>query len=105
MFAVIKVGEKQYSVEEGDTIEVPHLNQEPKTDFTVKEVLLFSDGKKVDVGQPLIKAVSVLCEVVDTAVGSKIFPFKFKRRKGYKRKIGHRQKYTLLKVKEIKVGE
>ncbi len=76
----------------------------PQSFVTVKEVLLVAEGKKIDVGQPLLKGASVVCDVVENTLGTKIFPFKFKRRKGYKRKIGHRQKYTLLKVKEIKVG-
>lgn len=104
MFAVINVGGKQYPVKEGDTIEVPHLDRKPESSVTIKEVLLVADGKKIDVGQPILKGTSVVCEVVESIMGSKIFPFKFKHRKGYKRKIGHRQKYTLLKVKEIKVG-
>ena len=102
MFAIIQVGEKQYSVKEGDIIEVPHLYKKPRSSITLREVLLITKGKKIDIGQPYLRGISVICEVVGDNLSPKIYALKFKRRKGYRRKIGHRQKHTLLKIKEIK---
>jgi large subunit ribosomal protein L21 len=103
VFVIVKVGEKQYTVKEGDIIEVPHLSRKQKSSVTIKEVLLASKAKKIDIGQPYLKGASVNCEVLGDVLGQKIYALKYKRRKGYRRKIGHRQKYTLLKVKEIRV--
>ncbi len=101
MFVIIQVSGKQYPVEKDDIIEVPYLSK--KKSVVIKEVLLAAKGNKIDIGQPHLKGASVACEVMGDKLSPKIYAFKFKRRKGYKKKIGHRQKYTLLKIKEIKV--
>ncbi|MFH1856863.1 MAG: 50S ribosomal protein L21 [Candidatus Omnitrophota bacterium] len=104
MFAVIQVGDKQFSVKEGDVIEVPHIaDAQANSSVTIETVLVTAHGNKVDIGQPNVKGSTVVCDVMDETKGPKIYAFKFKRRKGYRKKIGHRQDYTLLKVKEIKV--
>lgn len=101
MYAVVQTGAKQYRVSQGDTLEVELLPSEKGQEVTFDNVLLISDGDKVRIGNPTLKGARVTAEVVNHKRGPKLIAFKMKRRKGYHRKIGHRQELTVVKVKEI----
>ncbi len=99
-YAIIQTGGKQYRVAEGDVIDVEKLDIEAGTD-TKLDVLLFADGSDVQVGAPTLSGPTVTAEVVEQHKGEKVIAFKFKRRKGYHRTVGHRRQLTRLKIKSI----
>lgn len=102
MLAVIKSGGKQYVVKPGDRIKVEKIDGNVGDSIEVKEVLLLKKGEELKIGSPILEGVSVLAEIVEQGRSSKIIVFKKKPKKGYKRKKGHRQYYTMLEIKEIK---
>lgn len=104
MYAVIETGGKQYRVSEGDVVRVESLPSSVGDEVSISEVHLVADGKKVRVGTPTLKGASVTGTVVEEGRGRKVIAFKKKRRKGYKRKIGHRQNYTALRIDKIVVS-
>ena len=99
-YAIVQTGGKQYRVAEGDLIDVEKLDVVAGNDTTL-DVLFFADGDKVQLGSPLLAGASVTAEVIDQHKGEKVIAYKFKRRKGYHRTVGHRQKLTQVKVTEI----
>jgi large subunit ribosomal protein L21 len=99
-YAIIQTGGKQYRVAEGDLIDVEKLDLEAGADTTL-DVLLFADGETVQLGSPLVSGAAVTAEVVDQHKGEKVIAFKYKRRKGYHRTVGHRRQLTKLKIKSI----
>ena len=101
MYAVIVSGGKQYRVSEGDTLRLEKLEGEIGADVTFNKVLLFSDGEKVEVGQPSLENVSVEGQIVEQGKSKKIIVFKYKRRKRYRKKQGHRQFFTAVKIGKI----
>ena len=103
-FAVIKTGGKQYRVSEGDVIAVERLAREPGDTVEIAEVLLIGGTAGTTVGTPHVAGASVAAQVVEQTRGDKIIVFKKKRRKGYRRRAGHRQDLTLLKVTGISAG-
>jgi large subunit ribosomal protein L21 len=103
MYAVFRTGGKQFRAEPGKKIRVPSMEVEPGDSITFDDVLLASDGKDVQVGEPTVKGAKVKAEVVQHGRDRKIIVFKRKRRKGYRRKQGHRQGYTEIRVDEILV--
>ena len=105
MYAVIKTGGKQYKVSKDDIISVEKLSEDTGKKIKLNEVLIISDKGKPIVGDPLIKGASVEAEIMDHSRAAKITVFKKKRRHNYRRKIGHRQDLTLLKIKEIKIAD
>ncbi len=102
MYAVIKTGGKQYKVTPGEVLRVERLDAGVGSQVELNEVLLFSDGSRVEVGRPFVEGAVVKAEVLGHGKGKKVVVMKKKRRKGYKVKRGHRQPYTSLEVKEIK---
>lgn len=104
MYAVIKTGGKQYRVAVEDKITVERLKGEEGDIIELNEVLMVTDGDNVDVGTPMIEGACVAAELVEQARGKKIIIFKKKRRKGYRRRNGHRQDLTVLKITEILTG-
>ncbi len=100
-YAVIETGGKQYRVQKGDIINVEKLDNAEGKKISVGTVLAVSDGKELKVGAPVLKGAKVMAKVVDHHRGDKVVAFKKKRRKGYKRKVGHRQSLTQLQVEEI----
>jgi large subunit ribosomal protein L21 len=80
------------------------MHKEPGEKVTFDEVLLSSDGDTIRAGAPFVKGASVVGEVVGDGKEKKIYVFKFKRRKNYRRKTGHRQKFTEVKITDVKVG-
>ncbi|MDY6837266.1 MAG: 50S ribosomal protein L21 [Thermodesulfobacteriota bacterium] len=101
MYAVISTGGKQYRVSEGQTIRVEKLPGEVGTPVSFDQVLLFSDGDAVKVGQPTLAGMSVTGQIVQQGRAKKIIVFKRKRRKGYRKKQGHRQYFTALRIDGI----
>lgn len=102
MYAVIKTGGKQYKVSPGDVLRVEKLGSNKGDTVEMKDVLMVSDGDKVTVGTPNVASASVTAEVMGDGRGEKILIFKHRRRKGFRKTIGHRQDFTTIKVKEIK---
>lgn len=105
MYAILEIGGKQEKVEKGVEITVNRLEKKEGASVKVKEVLFAKKGNKYHVGTPYVKGAVVECDIVSHTRGEKVISFKFKRRKSYKRKIGHRQELTTLKVKDIVVGD
>jgi large subunit ribosomal protein L21 len=104
MYAIIRTGGKQFRAEPGKTLRVPSLDVEPGESVTFEEVLLGASDSDVRVGAPLVGGAAVTADVVKHGKGEKIIVFKFKRRKNYRRKQGHRQKFTEVRVREINLG-
>ena len=100
-YAIIQTGGKQYRVSEGDVLNVEKLDAEAGTLTTFSEVLLVVNGDKIDLGSPLVAGASVKAEVVEQFKDDKVIAFKFKRRKGYHRTVGHRRRLTKLKITKI----
>ena len=105
MFAVFRTGGKQFRAELGATLLIPTLEAEPGTMVTFDDVLLASEDGEVSVGTPAVEGARVEAEVVAHDRTKKITVFKRKRRKGYRRKQGHRQGFTVVRVAEIVTGE
>src|SRR5438309_11575710 len=103
-YAIIKTGGRQYRVAEGDTVDVDLLDVDAGKNATFGDVLMFADGKDVTHGRPLISGAKVTAEVVEQRKDKKVIAFKYKRRKGYHRNVGHRRKLTREKIKSISVG-
>lgn len=103
-YAIIKTGGRQFRVAEGDTIDVDRLDVEPGKTTNFDHVLLYADGKNVTHGHPFIAGARVTAEVLEQRKDKKVVAFKFKRRKGYHRTVGHRRKLTRVKIKSISVG-
>ena len=100
-YAVIQTGGKQYRVSEGTELEVEKLDAEAGSSLTISEVLLVSGDKGLSVGTPFVAGASVSAEVVDQVKAPKVIAYKFKRRKGYHRTVGHRRQLTKLKITSI----
>jgi len=103
-YAIIRTGGRQFRVAEGDTLDVDLLDVEPGKTATFDDVLLFADGKDLTHGDPLVSGAKVTAEVLEQRKDKKVVAFKYKRRKGYHRTVGHRRKLTRVKIKTIDVG-
>lgn len=99
-YAIFKTGGKQYRVAAGDVIDVEKLNAEAGSEATFSEVLLVASGTDIKAGDALAGA-TVVAEVIDQIKAPKVIAFKYRRRKGYHRTVGHRRKLTRLKIKSI----
>lgn len=106
MYAIIETGGKQYRVEKGDVIDVELVELKEKADTNVEfqQVLFFNDGSNTKIGLPYIDKCSVQAELLGESKGPKVIAYKYKKRKNYRRKVGHRQKYSRVKITEIKLG-
>ena len=102
-YAVIATGGKQYKVKEGDILRVEKIPGEIGADVSFDKILMFSDGENVKIGQPVLDDVAVNGHIVSQGKSKKIIVFKYKRRKRYRRKQGHRQQYTAVKIDNIQV--
>jgi large subunit ribosomal protein L21 len=103
-YAIIKTGGRQYRVAEGDTVDVDLLDIAAGKQATFGDVLFYADGKNLTHGSPLISGAKVTAEVLEQRKDKKVIAFKYKRRKGYHRTVGHRRKLTRVKIKSISVG-
>jgi large subunit ribosomal protein L21 len=104
MFAVIRTGGKQYKVAKDDVIAVEKLDGEPGATIELGEVLMVGEGAEVSAGTPLVAGASVSAELVEHRRADKIIVFKKKRRHNYRRKNGHRQHQTVLRITDIRAG-
>ncbi len=104
MNAIVEISGKQYTVSEGDRLKVPSQVSEAGDHLTFDRILFVNDGKKDHIGSPIVKGATVQASVVTNGRDRKILIFKKKRRKGYQRKNGHRQGYTMLQIDKILVG-
>jgi large subunit ribosomal protein L21 len=103
MYAVIKTGGKQHKVSEGDEIAVEKIGGGKGDIVFFDEVLMVSRGEDIKVGTPYLTGARVSGEIIEQTKANKINVFKMKRRKGFKKKTGHRQKLTRMKIKEISI--
>lgn len=101
MYAVIKTGGKQYKVSEGDEIIIEKLNVEEGATVTFDEVFAIVDGEDVKIGQPKVNGAKVTASVVKNGKGPKIRIFKYKHKTNYRRRMGHRQPFTKVKIEKI----
>jgi len=101
MLAIIKTGGKQYLVSPGDKIKIEKLNKKEGSEISFPEVLLLQKGKLIEVGSPSIKGAKVIGKVLGRGKGKKIIVFKYKAKKRYKVKKGHRQPFTEVKIENI----
>jgi large subunit ribosomal protein L21 len=101
MYAIIRTGGKQFRAEPGKTIKVPSLKAEVGDAITFDDVLLATTDDGLKLGAPTVDGATVTGEVVEHGKDKKIIVFKWKRRKNYRRKQGHRQKYTTVRINEI----
>lgn len=101
MYAVVATGGKQYKVEEGDVLRVEKLTGDVGAQVAFNNILIFSDGENVKIGQPEVEGVAVHGQIVAQGKSKKILVFKYKRRKRYRRKQGHRQPFTAVRIDRI----
>ncbi|NDD58923.1 MAG: 50S ribosomal protein L21 [Chlamydiae bacterium] len=100
MYAIIETGGKQYRVEKGDIIDVELLDSKDKN-IEFNNVLFINSGSDVKLGNPYLTQSLVKAELMQEVKGPKVVAFKYKKRKGYRRKVGHRQRYLRVKITEI----
>lgn len=105
MYAIIETGGKQYRVQEGDTMRVERMEGEPGQEILFDKILLVGKGEEVRVGSPFLEDARVRAEILAHRRGRKILVFKYKRRKDYRKKQGHRQAYTGIRIKAIESGQ
>ena len=101
MYAIVEIGAKQFQVEKDNIVNVPLLSSKAGDKLEFDRVLLYSDGSKVRVGNPVVKGAKVSAEVVEHAREKKVIVFRKKRRKGFKVKRGHRQQFTKVKITKL----
>ncbi|OGW85813.1 MAG: 50S ribosomal protein L21 [Omnitrophica bacterium RIFCSPLOWO2_01_FULL_45_10] len=105
MYAVVETGGKQYKVAKSEIILVERLKAKEGAEVKLSKVLLAKEGNTTHIGNPYLKGSHVVCDVLGSARGDKVIAYKYKKRKSEKKKIGHRQDFTKLKVKEIEIAE
>ena len=101
MYAIIETGGKQYKVSEGDVVFVEKLDVEAGSTVTIDKVLVVADGADVKVGAPYVEGATVAATAVKNGKEKKIIVYKYKAKKGYHKKQGHRQPYTKLEITKI----
>lgn len=101
MYAVLNSGGKQYKVQPGEVLKVEKISGDVGSPVTFDRVLMFTDGENVSIGQPLLDSVSVEGHIVEQGKAKKIIVFKYKRRKRFRRKNGHRQEFTAVQIDSI----
>ncbi len=104
MYAIFRAAGKQFRAEKGKTVRIPLIQAEAGSTITFDEVLLSSDGDSINAGAPLVSGAAVKAEVVRRGKEPKIYVFKFKRRKNYRRKTGHRQGFTEIRITDLTLG-
>jgi large subunit ribosomal protein L21 len=101
MYAIIETGGKQYRVEKGDIIDIELLDAKNDGQVEFKQVLFINNGSAIKIGKPYLDQSAVKGELVSEVKGPKVVAYKYKRRKGYRRKVGHRQRYSRVKITDI----
>ena len=102
MYAVVNSGGKQYKVQQGQVLRVEKISGDVGNPVTFERVLMFSDGENVSIGQPALEDIAVEGHIVEQGKAKKIIVFKYKKRKRYRRKKGHRQEFTAVLIDSIK---
>lgn len=98
MYAIIEAGGKQYRVSEGDRIRIEKIKAENGEQVKFDKVLVLGDGAEAKIGAPYVEGVAVYADVIETGKGKKVIIFKYKSKKDYRKKQGHRQPYTLVEI-------
>jgi large subunit ribosomal protein L21 len=101
MYAIIKTGGKQYKVSQGETLQVEKIAAEEGSEIEFNDVLMVANGEQLEIGKPLVAGGKVTATVEKQARGKKVQIIKFKRRKHYRKQMGHRQYYTQVKITGI----
>lgn len=104
MYAIVECGGRQYRAEAGHSFSVEKLPYEVGEQIELENVLLLSDGENVSIGTPTVSGASVKATIVDQYRGKKIFVWKYRPKKRYRRRQGHRQQYTRLRIDEVVAG-
>ncbi len=104
-YAVVEIAGKQFRVTAGQELKIPHTGGEAGDNVQLKRVLLLNDGSATHFGDPTIASASIDATIIGHGRDRKIFVFKFRRRKGYRKKAGHRQGYSMLRINDINLGE
>lgn len=105
MYAIFETGGKQYKASAGDIINIEKTDISEDGKVELKNVLMLFDEDQVEIGKPNVENASIVGHLIEYVKGKKIIAFKSKRRKGYHRKIGHRQTYMKIQIDEIKTGD
>ena len=103
MYAVVETGGKQYRVQEGDVISVEKLNVEDGAKVVFDKVLVAGEGADIKIGKPYIEGCTVEGTAVENGKGPKVIIFKYKAKKDYRKKQGHRQPYTSVKIESLNI--
>ena len=101
MYALVEYSGKQFLLKEGEKLKLPFLNEKIGSKITFEKVLLFNDGKKETIGSPYISSLSFSGKILTHGKDKKIIVFKKKRRKGYQKKNGHRQQFTMVEIEKL----
>lgn len=104
MFAIIRTGGKQYKVQPNTRIKVEKIEGDVGTTLNITDVLMIADGDKTVMGAPIIEGAKVIAEILEQGRGEKVIIFKKRRRQNYRRKNGHRQMQTTIKITDIKTA-
>ena len=102
MNVLVEILGKQFKVEKGDKIKVPYINQKIGEKLIFEKILYLDDGKIQKIGKPYVKDLQVEAKLLEHGKEDKVIVFKFKRRKGYQKKNGHKQKFSLIEVSNLK---
>lgn len=105
MYAIVETGGKQYRVTEGDVITVERLKAEAGEEVAFDKVLVLGEGGEISVGTPYVEAAQVFGKVVEHGKGEKVIIFKYKSKKDYRKKQGHRQPYTMIEITGVGTGK
>lgn len=101
MYAIIETGGKQYKVKKGDVIDIELLSDASNKQVAFEQILFLHDGATSKVGQPCVAKSQVIGEIIDQVKGPKVIAYKYKQRKNSRRKVGHRQSYSRVKIVDI----
>ena len=102
MNVLVEILGKQYKVEKGDKLRIPYLNKKVGEKLTFDNILYSDDGKTKNIGKPYVKDLQIEAKLLEHGTEDKVIVFKFKRRKGYQRKNGHKQKFSLIEISNLK---
>jgi len=104
MLAIIKTGGKQYLVKKGDKIKIEKLDKKEGEEINFTDILLIQKDRNVEIGKPIIKNAKVIGKILKQGRGKKVIIFKYKSKKRYSKKVGHRQHFTEVEIKDIVVS-
>lgn len=103
MYAIVNTGGKQYRIQEGQILRIEKIAGDVGSEVSFDKILMLSDGENVTIGRPVLENVLVRAQIVEQDKAKKILVFKYKKRKRYRRKQGHRQPFTAVKINKIEM--